>query len=56
MRYEMKEGETVKHLLKYCGGFTANAYTDAVRIMRSNARDYKPGRNRRALKKGIRKV
>ena len=38
MRYEMKEGETVKHLLKYCGGFTANAYTDAVRIMRSNGK------------------
>ena len=36
MRYEMKEGETVQHLLKYCGGFAANAYTDAVRIMRSN--------------------
>lgn len=38
MRYEMKEGETVKHLLKYCGGFAANAYTDAVRIMRSNGK------------------
>jgi protein involved in polysaccharide export with SLBB domain len=38
MKYEMKEGETVKHLLKYCGGFTANAYTDAVRVMRSNGK------------------
>ncbi len=38
MRYEMKQGETVKHLLKYCGSFAANAYTDAVRIMRSNGK------------------
>lgn len=38
MRYEMKQGETVKHLLKYCGSFSANAYTDAVRITRSNGK------------------
>lgn len=38
MKYEMKKGETVKHLLKYAGSFAANAYTDAVRIMRSNGK------------------
>ena len=38
MKYEMKQGETVKHLLKYVGGFAANAYTDAVRVMRSNGK------------------
>lgn len=38
MKYEMKKGETVKQLLKYVGGFAANAYTDAVRVMRSNGK------------------
>lgn len=38
MKYEMKQGETVKQLLRYAGSFAANAYTDAVRIMRSNGK------------------
>lgn len=38
MKYEMKRGETVKQALKYAGSFAANAYTDAVRIMRSNGK------------------
>ena len=38
MKYEMKKGETLQHLLKYVGGFAANAYTDAVRVMRSNGK------------------
>ena len=38
MKYEMKHGETVKQLLKYAGSFAANAYTDAVRVMRSNGK------------------
>lgn len=38
MKYEMKPGENVKQLLKYAGGFAANAYTDAVRVMRSNGK------------------
>lgn len=38
MKYEMKQGENVKQLLKYAGGFAANAYTDAVRVMRSNGK------------------
>lgn len=38
MKYEMKRGETVEQLLKYVGGFAANAYTDAVRVMRSNGK------------------
>lgn len=38
MKYEMKQGENVKQLLRYAGGFAANAYTDAVRVMRSNGK------------------
>lgn len=38
MKYEMKRGETLAHLLKYVGGFAANAYTDAVRVSRSNGK------------------
>jgi len=38
MKYEMKQGENVRQLLKYAGGFASNAYTDAVRVMRSNGK------------------
>lgn len=38
MKYEMKKGESLKHLIKYVGGFEAGAYTDAVRVMRSNGK------------------
>lgn len=38
MKYEMKKGESLKHLIKYVGGFDAGAYTDAVRVMRSNGK------------------
>lgn len=38
MKYEMKRGETLKQLIKYAGSFAANAYTDAVRVTRSNGK------------------
>lgn len=36
MRYEMKQDETLDRLLYFAGGFSGEAYTDAVRIMRMN--------------------
>lgn len=37
MYYEMKPDETLDRLLYYAGGFSGEAYTDAVRVMRRNA-------------------
>ena len=36
MKYEMKPDETLDKLLYYAGGFSGEAYTDAVRVMRTN--------------------
>lgn len=36
MRYEMKQDESLDRLLYFAGGFSGEAYTDAVRIMRKN--------------------
>lgn len=36
MRYEMKQDETLDRLLYFAGGFSGEAYTDAVRVMRKN--------------------
>lgn len=36
MRYEMKKDETLDRLLYYAGGFSGEAYTDAVRVLRKN--------------------
>ena len=36
MTYELKQGETLERLLYYAGGFSAEAYTDAIRISRNN--------------------
>lgn len=36
MQYEMKPDETLERLLYYAGGFSGEAYTDAVRVMRKN--------------------
>jgi len=36
MRYEMKKDESLDRLLYFAGGFSGEAYTDAVRIMRKN--------------------
>lgn len=34
MYYEMKEGETIDDLIKYAGGFTGDAYTKNVKVVR----------------------
>lgn len=36
MYYEMKPDETLERLLYFAGGFSGEAYTDAVRVMRRN--------------------
>lgn len=33
--YELKEGETLKTLLEYCGGFNDEAYTDRISVTRN---------------------
>ncbi len=33
--YELKEGETLKDLINYCGGFTDDAYTDRISVTRN---------------------
>ena len=40
MYYEMKKSESVGTLLKYAGGFTGDAYTKAVRVIRKTGREY----------------
>lgn len=37
MKYEMKPEETLDRLLYFAGGFSGEAYTDAVRVQRRNA-------------------
>lgn len=36
----MKKGETLSTLLKYAGGFTSDAYTKSLRIVRQNGKEY----------------
>lgn len=40
MFYEMKRNESLGTLLKYAGGFTGDAYTKSVRVIRKNGRQY----------------
>ena len=40
MRYEIKEGETIASVLEYAGGFTGNAYTGNINVVRKNGREY----------------
>lgn len=40
MYYEMKRDESVGTLVKYAGGFTGDAYTKSVRIIRKTGREY----------------
>lgn len=40
MKYEMKDGETVKSLLDYAGGFKGDAYTKNLNLVRRNGREY----------------
>ncbi len=39
MRYEMKNGETVKDLFSYAGGLSNKAYTRSIRIQRQNGNE-----------------
>lgn len=41
MFYELKEGETITDLVEYAGGFSGDAYTDNLRLIRQNGREYK---------------
>lgn len=40
MYYEMKKNESVGTLLQYAGGFTGDAYTQNVRLVRKSGREY----------------
>lgn len=40
MYYEMKKDESVATLIKYAGGFTGDAYTKSVRLVRKTGRDF----------------
>ena len=40
MWYEMKKNESVGSVLKYAGGFTGDAYTKSVRVIRKTGREY----------------
>jgi len=40
MSYEMKEGETVADLIDYAAGFTGDAYTKNLRMIRKNGSEY----------------
>lgn len=40
MYYEMKKSESMQTLLKYAGGFTGDAYTKSVRVLRKNGKEY----------------
>ncbi|MCD8318125.1 MAG: SLBB domain-containing protein [Paraprevotella sp.] len=40
MFYEMKENESVARVLDYAGGFTGDAYTDNIRLVRKSGREY----------------
>ena len=39
MAYEMKKGETITTLLSYAGGFTGDAYRDAIRLFRLSGKE-----------------
>ncbi len=40
MAYELKEGETVRDLLDYAGGFAGDAYKSNIRVVRQNGAEY----------------
>lgn len=40
MRFEMKKDETLTALIKYAGGFNADAYSKSVRMVRQNGMEY----------------
>ena len=40
MKYEIKKEETLANLLSYSGGFTGDAYTKNVRVIRKSGKEY----------------
>ncbi len=40
MSYELKEGETIADLIDYAAGFTGDAYTKNIRMIRKNGSEY----------------
>ena len=40
MKYEMKSGESLSNLISYVGGFSGDAYTKNVRVVRKSGREY----------------
>lgn len=40
MRFEMKKNETLATLINYAGGFSADAYTRSLRVVRQNGEEY----------------
>lgn len=40
MKFEMKKNETLATLIKYAGGFSADAYTRSLRVVRQNGEEY----------------
>lgn len=40
MKFEMKEGETLSTLIRYAGGFEADAYRKTLRIVRQTGEEY----------------
>lgn len=40
MYYEMKKSESVGTLIKYAGGFSGDAYTQSVRVIRKTGKEY----------------
>ena len=40
MRFEMKKDENLATLIKYAGGFEADAYTRSLRVVRQNGEEY----------------
>jgi protein involved in polysaccharide export with SLBB domain len=40
MAYELKDGQTIQELIDYAGGFTGDAYTSNIRVIRQNGVEY----------------
>lgn len=40
MRYELKKDENLNTLLRYAGGFSSDAYTKTLRVVRQNGEEY----------------
>lgn len=40
MKFEMKKGESLNALIRYAGGFVADAYTRSVSVVRQNGEEY----------------